>query len=221
MTQAQLSEKSGLSQSTIAQIESGRNQATRYATRLARPLNVTVAWLLDGDEPDGQIRWSPEPQRVDGKEEYLFLDLVEPVINPETNDLEWDLSHPQALRLHWTFFAAHKVKPENCRLLINWGTMEEPYLFHEDWFVVDVARTEIRTGIMAFMHARSDYYVRNVIVNPDGSTRLEYFNSRHPPFDFEPQMAEKVLRPIGTVIYRSTRPTFSETFKNLSKLKIR
>ena len=49
MTQVELSAASGLSQSTIAQIESGRNDSTRLGPPLAKALGVGLGWLLTGE----------------------------------------------------------------------------------------------------------------------------------------------------------------------------
>lgn len=45
MSQAQLAARSGISQTTIANIESGRNQGSKHLLAIARALNVTAAWL--------------------------------------------------------------------------------------------------------------------------------------------------------------------------------
>ena len=52
LTQADLSVRSGVSQSTIAQIESGRNSGTKFAHRLAKATGVSVSWLLTGEEQE-------------------------------------------------------------------------------------------------------------------------------------------------------------------------
>lgn len=48
LTQAQLAIKSGLSQATIGNLETGRNKGTKRILELAQALHVTPEWLLHG-----------------------------------------------------------------------------------------------------------------------------------------------------------------------------
>jgi phage repressor protein C with HTH and peptisase S24 domain len=50
MSQGNLAKKAHLSQSTIAQIERGRNKGTKYVVELADALLVPVRWLSEGGE---------------------------------------------------------------------------------------------------------------------------------------------------------------------------
>ncbi|WP_052081163.1 LexA family transcriptional regulator [Pseudomonas sp. ML96] len=48
LTQAQLADKSGLSQATIGNLETGRNKGTKRILELALALHITPEWLLHG-----------------------------------------------------------------------------------------------------------------------------------------------------------------------------
>lgn len=48
MSQMDLAKKIGVSQGTIAHIESGRNQSTKYIVDLAKALKVSAEWLSEG-----------------------------------------------------------------------------------------------------------------------------------------------------------------------------
>ncbi|WP_137822552.1 LexA family transcriptional regulator [Pseudomonas sp. D(2018)] len=50
LTQGQLATKAGISQATVANLERGRNQATRKIVQLAEALRVTPQWLLYGTD---------------------------------------------------------------------------------------------------------------------------------------------------------------------------
>lgn len=48
LTQAQLAAKSGLSQATIGNLETGRNKGTKKILELAKALHITPEWLIQG-----------------------------------------------------------------------------------------------------------------------------------------------------------------------------
>lgn len=48
LTQAQLAAKSGLSQTTIGNLETGRNKGTKKILELANALQITPEWLIHG-----------------------------------------------------------------------------------------------------------------------------------------------------------------------------
>lgn len=48
LTQAQLAAKSGLSQATIGNLETGRNKGTKKILELAKALHITPEWLING-----------------------------------------------------------------------------------------------------------------------------------------------------------------------------
>ncbi|MDD2162541.1 XRE family transcriptional regulator [Pseudomonas sp. MIL19] len=50
LTQAQLAKKSGLSQATIGNLETGRNKGTKKILELANALNITPEWLANGGD---------------------------------------------------------------------------------------------------------------------------------------------------------------------------
>lgn len=50
LSQKELAKKIGVSQGTIGQLESGRNNRTKYIYQLATALAVDVQWLLDGNQ---------------------------------------------------------------------------------------------------------------------------------------------------------------------------
>lgn len=62
LTQPQLAKAAGLSQTTISDIERGRNNGSSEVTSLARALNVTPEWLAEGRLPKRIISISGETE---------------------------------------------------------------------------------------------------------------------------------------------------------------
>ncbi|WP_199771000.1 S24 family peptidase [Achromobacter sp. AONIH1] len=63
LSQADLAKAAGISQSTIAQIERGRNRGSKYILALADALNTTARWLLEGADSAAQPK-SPPTERA-------------------------------------------------------------------------------------------------------------------------------------------------------------
>lgn len=210
LTQAELSTRSGLSQSTIAQIESGRNSGTKFADRLAAATNVSLNWLLTGQGPvsEGPILAHPRRRAMDA-DEWLFLDLVEPHVNPETNEIEWNSLERGGLRIHRSFFRGSYTTPEHCRVMVAKDSTMEPFLFQGDWFVVNIREPKFDDGPKVFIRGVNDYYVSRVRKLPDGGMRLigTVFGQQE-SVDYPPGVAEAKLRLLGPIIFRTTAPTF-------------
>ena len=214
LTQKELSSASGLSQSTIAQIESGRNSGTRFADKLADALNVSVNWLLTGLGPmsDEPLVQHPRRRAMDA-DEWLFLDLVEPQVNTETNEIEWTCLERGGLRIHRSFFRGTSTVPEDCRVLVAKDESMSPFLFAGDWFVIDTTRNTFVEGPVAFIRGTNDHYVSRVRKLPDGGIRLIETALGQQTFDFPPGVAEQKLRPLGVVIFHTTAPTYEYQLK--------
>ena len=52
MSQAELAERAGISQTTLSDIERGRNERSRYAVNLSAALCVDPMWLVDGEDDE-------------------------------------------------------------------------------------------------------------------------------------------------------------------------
>lgn len=206
LTQAQLAQQANLSQSTVAQIESGRNAGTKFASLLAKPLGVTIEWLLTGrGEPlhKNAAEEAMASSSIDQSSSGEFMSITEPWWNDDANCIEWDFVVANVTKFHDSFFDAHNVKPSNCRLFINRSNAMEPYLFSEEWVMINIADKQVRDGdIYAFLFADYDFVIRRVIALPNGGLRLKAFNPQHEPFDIAPADVP-ALRLMGKVIYRS------------------
>ena len=65
LTQPQLAQRSGVSQTSISDLERGRSDTSRDLVSLARALDCSLDWLADGNGPapgsDPNIASGPEP----------------------------------------------------------------------------------------------------------------------------------------------------------------
>lgn len=209
LTQAQLSDRSGLSQSTIAQIESGRNSGTRFADRLAKALGVSLSWLLTGEGAVSEQPLVPHPRRrAMDADEWLFLDLERPLLNSSTGLIWWEPLERGALRIHTSFFRTKGLQPKNCRVLVHHGSSLNPYLLDGDWCMIDTRFEELNEGVSAFIRDDGEHYVARIRKLPNGGFRLIDRDSTQPPVDFEPGVAEKTLKKLGEVVLHTSPLTY-------------
>lgn len=213
LTQAQLATRAGVSQSTIAQIESGRNSGTKFAVRLAKALDVSVEWLLVGkgsaDVPANAAEEAKAADNFSILRDGVSINLVEPRLNLDDEDgVDWDLVQPGAAFLDKSFFEYHGAQPSDCRLVAINGADMEPYLFHGEWAIINTADNDISNGeICAFLFAGDNCVVRQTSWLPGGGLRLRMFNYPDESFDVTPDQVP-FLCVLGKVIYRSSRQVF-------------
>ncbi|MDO8414049.1 MAG: helix-turn-helix domain-containing protein [Gallionellaceae bacterium] len=80
ISQKELAKKAGVSQGLIGQLESGRNQGSKYIVTIAKALNCPIEWLATGK---GQMRGTPSTeilQAIANKPELMqLLRIAEPL----------------------------------------------------------------------------------------------------------------------------------------------
>lgn len=83
LTQSQLGYRAGVSQATIAHIESGRNDGSKKLIALAKALNVEPLWLAEGK---GKMRPGSEADRYEASQADQEADRVTPASASSSDD---------------------------------------------------------------------------------------------------------------------------------------
>ena len=68
LSQAELAKRANVSQGTIGQLESGRNQSSGKIVELAAALNVSPEWLLYGKNPPSVAQ---KPENIEASDSYI------------------------------------------------------------------------------------------------------------------------------------------------------
>ena len=67
LTQAQLAEMAGMTQTTISDLERGKSSGTSFSARIANICGVSALWLESGEgDEDVELAAAPLPQTSDG-----------------------------------------------------------------------------------------------------------------------------------------------------------
>lgn len=135
LTQAQLAAKSGLSQATIGNLETGRNKGTKKILELAKALHITPEWLIQGGNLN-QAKGAYLRQDMgvlsaeeNGRQQLISM-LSGAIMAPEVED-------EPALQVHIQSSPPSRLLP-----IISWinealSSPSEAYLSHETegWFL--------------------------------------------------------------------------------------
>ena len=161
LTQNQLAEASGVSQSDISKLERGDSNASRGIARLARALDVDALWLELGE--------GDPPQWADG---------------PKGLDRGLSLSPVSIPTLTWEMLNTMTTLPDKFALTMRDGSMA-PGLARGTEVVFQ--KTEAaEPGQIALVRAAGAYHVRQLRMQADGSTLAVPFSAAWPTFsEFE------------------------------------
>ena len=72
LSQSALAKRANVSQGTIGQLESGRNQSSAKIVELASALNVSPEWLLYGKNPPSVFQ---KPENIETSESYITSEI--------------------------------------------------------------------------------------------------------------------------------------------------
>lgn len=219
ITQADLARRSGVSQSTIANVESGRNAGTKFLFPIADALGVHTRWLVegkgkmwvDGDPSSPKVVPIKEhahmlvwDQKIDlpPDEDRVWIDRYDYRFSAGNGHIQWEIRERNALPFNMSFFRAIGCKPEDCRLVDVVGDSMSPFLFDRDMMMVDMSKREPRDGKVYAVLFEEEPLVKQIFKEPGGALRLHSFNSRYPDRLLRAEHLE-FLQIVGQCVYRS------------------
>ncbi|MBB3004408.1 phage repressor protein C with HTH and peptisase S24 domain [Paraburkholderia tropica] len=228
MSQEGLGKAAGISQSTIAQIERGRNQGTKHILSLARALGVDAEWLETGrdakhipaktDASDIDQTWDlmrrllPEdkgnvvvwerPEDLEPDENRVWIDRYDYHFSAGTGLIQWEIREKKALPFDVGFFKALGSRPKDCKLLTVRGDSMEPFLFNRDMMMVDSTKVNVRDGQVYAIYFEDEPLVKQVFKQVGGGIMLHSYNGKYPD-RIVPAESMELIKIVGEVIYRS------------------
>ncbi|MDR8077826.1 LexA family transcriptional regulator [Burkholderia cenocepacia] len=210
LSQEDLARMSGVSQSTIAHIESGRNKGSKHLLTLARALNVRPEWLELGREPKRSLKDSDgarpivweTPDDLPPDDDRVWMDRYDYRFSAGTGHIQWEIRQKKALPFDIGFFRALGVKPQDCKLAQVHGRSMEPYLFNRDLMMICEAKTHVRDGRIYAIYFEDEPLVKQIFKEADGALRLHSYNTEYPDRIVAGSQLES-LRIAGEVVYRS------------------
>ncbi|MCA8017766.1 XRE family transcriptional regulator [Burkholderia metallica] len=196
LSQEALARQVGVSQGLIGQIESGKNQGSKYIAAIARALGVSADWLETGkgrrervggkhtepDMADGResvsarpiLAWDNEEELGDG---YVLIPRLDVKFSAGNGKIVWHVDEKgqkQAFRRAWCVRLG--INPEHAATIINEGQSMEPRLIDGDSLVVDYKATNIIDGKVYALAYQGELYVKRLFKMPGGGLTIRSDN---------------------------------------------
>ena len=217
-TQNQLAAASGLSQSTIGNIESGAREGRGSLPKIAKVLLVNHDWLADGEGPmlpviaeasgAGPTARFGTPVASLGDDEPLSEDYIQ-IKETEVRFAagngrqahfdEVSESVPRTYRRSW--FVQEGINPEQARCFKVHGESMEPFLFDGDTVLVNLAETQVINGKVYAIRYGDELRIKRVYRKIDGGLVLHSDNPAFLPRDEDvpPAIVQEHIGIIGRV----------------------
>ncbi len=185
LSQAELAKKAGIPQSTIAQIENGRNKSTKKIIELADVLRVTPNFLINGIDdvsvPPASASVGVYEYAHELPEGYVKIPMYDVNLSAGVGNATWivrENDEPIVFRENWLKrhgYTANELKG----MYVKGDSMQET-LYNMDTVVINIADTEIIDGEIYAANFKNSLYIKEIRRHEDGI----YLISRNK--DYEP-----------------------------------
>ncbi|WP_322070953.1 XRE family transcriptional regulator [Paraburkholderia bannensis] len=224
LSQTLLARRAGVSQSTVANIESGRNQSSKHLLPIAEALGVRIEWLTTGKSPKsasaavdvapaeryklaedkGNVSvWETEGDLTDeAGEGRVWLDRYDYHFSAGSGLIQWEIREKRALPFNASFFKAIGSKPKDCKLATARGRSMEPFLFDRDMFMIDETKNTLRDGNVYAIYFEDEPLVKQIFKKPGGRILLHSYNPEFPDIEIGPGDLGG-FHVVGELVYRS------------------
>lgn len=223
VTQVQVARKAGMRQSTLSDLERGRNDSTMEIVDLARALQCTPEWLQSGKEPKEGI--------VETRSFFVSANPAPPVGTPI---IEWDKPedlpegefvivprfdiHVACGNGHVVYdempmeqgaaFRSEWVKREglylrNLATVRATGDSMEPSIYAGDALLVDRAQTHAQDGRVFLLRFGDEVRVKRLFKRADGGLRIVSDNGGKYPEEVITAAEMEHIEIIGRVVHKS------------------
>ena len=187
ISQAELARKSGIPQSTIAQIETGRNKSTKKIIELAAALDTTPNYLVNGIEDLSVAPASSEVLSYKDRDlksitgAFVTIPYYDINLSAGMGNATWVVREPnEKLLFPEKWFVGRGIRVSSVKAMYVRGESMEPLLYNKDTILLDITDTEIVDGDVYAIIYKNRLYIKELRANENGIDII----SRHP--DYKP-----------------------------------
>ncbi|MBW5800652.1 XRE family transcriptional regulator [Halomonas elongata] len=220
MSQVRLAEVTGLDQTTISNLETGKVQSTSKVVEIAHELQVSSRWLAtgEGDMDDNVAEFKPKQSPKNDELEMLdtvVIDEDEPLASneimlPVFREVEFAAgngrtqvieNHGAQERFSLTKLAKKGVKPENAALAVAKGDSMETTILDGATLGIDKGTQHIIDGKIYALDHGGMLRIKRLYRLPIDRLRVVSDNSDEYPDEVYDMHAEDAPRVIGRVFW--------------------
>lgn len=188
MTQVELSKLANVSQTTLSQLEGGRNDSSKELPSIAKALGVDVYWLQTGE--------TGLPAKVQNILDNTARHVISTYIDPALKiwlplmDISFSCGDGVNIECHFEetkkklafepdFLSSRGVKEQNVRLLYARGDSMEMYIFDGDIFAIDISDTDVKDGQIYAVYFEGEALLKQIFKEAGGTLILHSLNNRY------------------------------------------
>ncbi|PIT11654.1 XRE family transcriptional regulator [Snodgrassella alvi] len=187
LSQAKLGKLAGIKQSTIAQIERGRNQSTRRIIELAEVLDTTPNYLLNGVMdlsivPSSSEIGSYSEKDMDNNDQgaYVKIPYYDISLSAGIGNATWIVrDNPEKLLFRKSWLQRRGLHEINLKAMYVRGESMEPLLYNMDTILLDISDTDIVDGSVYAIIFKGRLYIKALRNTEDGIDII----SLHPDYE--------------------------------------
>ena len=207
LNKSELARRVGVSAPTVTDWESGKiqNIESNNLQKVARVLGVTVEFLLTGSTVDPFVDVpviNGDPLEGSDERDEIPAYKISVSAGPGTHIYTEKPNGSLGFRRGW--IQSKGLNARNLIIVQVDGDSMAPYIQHSDIVLVDMAKTDIRSGDVYVFRADYDLRCKRLFKNLDGSVRVHSDNQADPRYQDEVfSTADLVyITILGTVVWR-------------------
>lgn len=186
LTQQELADKAGVSQTTIMYLENGRNKSSSKIVDIASALRVDSRWLANGEESnaelitDGKLSpWDDGDPTTDDDIDIPFLKEV--CLSAGDGTVELSDYEGRKLRFSRKTLRDLGVDPKNAVCVTVRGDSMEPVLRDNGTVGVDRGNTALKDGAIYAVNNEGLLQIKRIKRLSLNEVVLESYNPEYPP----------------------------------------
>ena len=181
LSQAKLAKMAGVPQSTIAQIETGRNKSTKRIIELAEALDTTPNYLLNGVKDLSVVPVSSEIGSYSDKNisdnigAYVKIPHYDISLSAGIGNATWIVrDNPDKLLFRESWLQRKGLNESSLKAMYVRGESMEPLLYDMDTILLDINDIEIIDGSVYAIIFKNRLYIKELRNSEDGVDIISY-----------------------------------------------
>jgi phage repressor protein C with HTH and peptisase S24 domain len=199
VTQTELSNKVGVSQTAIQKLVSGKSKTSKKIFEIASYLGVDPVWLTSGQIPKRISAWGDDTPMEGDDVNLPYYREVELAAGSGPRKIEFNTG--RTLRFSRRTLARLSIKPENAACVTVSGNSMEPVMPDGSTVGIDTGNTSIIDGDIYAIGQHNYLRVKMVYRIPWGGLRLQSFNNADWPDEHHDNIDDIMI--LGRVFWYS------------------